>query len=102
MGHGAGVRDGNGIMFVSHTGEVWPSGFLPLSAGTVRDSDPVVLYRHSRLFRSLRSAEIFHGRCGRCEYRDGCGGSRARAFAATGDPLGEDPLCRYQPARAVS
>ena len=102
IGHGAGVRDGNGIMFVSHTGEVWPSGFLPLSAGTVRDSDPVVLYRHSRLFRSLRSAEIFHGRCGRCEYADSCGGSRARAFAATGDPLGEDPLCRYQPARAVS
>lgn len=102
MGHGAGIRDGNGIMFISHTGELWPSGFLPLSAGNVRESDPVVLYRHSRLFSSLRSAEIFHGRCGRCEYGESCGGSRARAFAATGDPLGEDPLCRYQPASAVS
>jgi radical SAM protein len=102
MGHGAGVRDGSGIMFISHTGEVWPSGFLPLSAGSVRESDPVVIYQHSRLFRSLRSVEIFHGRCGRCEYGESCGGSRARAFAATGDPLGEDPLCRYQPAAAAS
>jgi radical SAM protein len=102
VGHGAGIRDGNGIMFISHTGEVWPSGFLPLSAGSVRESDPVVLYRHSRLFCSLRSPETFHGRCGRCEYGDSCGGSRARAFADTGDPLGEDPLCPYQPAGAAS
>ena len=102
MGHGAGVRDGNGIMFISHTGEVWPSGFLPLSAGSVRESDPVVIYQHSRLFRSLRSPEIFHGRCGRCEYGDSCGGSRARAFVTSGDPLGEDPLCRYQLAGGAS
>jgi len=102
LGHGAGIRDGNGIMFISHTGEVWPSGFLPMSAGSVRETDPVVLYRHSRLFRSLRSVEIFHGRCGRCEYGDSCGGSRARAFAATGDPLGEDPLCRHEPAGAAA
>ena len=101
MGHGAGIRDGNGIMFISHTGEVWPSGFLPLSVGTVRESDPVVLYEHSRLFRSLRSADLLKGRCGRCEYAESCGGSRARAFAATGDPLGEDPLCRYEPAVAA-
>ena len=101
-GHGAGIRDGNGIMFISHTGEVWPSGFLPLSAGSVLDSDPFVLYRHSRLFRSLRSTDLLHGRCGRCEYRETCGGSRARAFAATGDPLGEDPLCSYQPAAVGS
>jgi AdoMet-dependent heme synthase len=98
MGHGAGIRDGNGIMFISHTGEVWPSGFLPLSAGSVREADPVALYRDSDLFRTLRRADLLGGRCGRCEYAESCGGSRARAFAATGDPMAEDPLCPYQPA----
>ncbi|HXJ78890.1 MAG TPA: TIGR04053 family radical SAM/SPASM domain-containing protein [Candidatus Methylomirabilis sp.] len=99
-GHAAGIRDGNGIMFISHTGEVHPSGFLPLSAGNVKTADPLALYRDSDLFRALRRAETFGGRCGRCEYRDTCGGSRARAWAATGDPLGEDPLCSYEPAAA--
>ncbi len=97
-GHAAGIRDGNGIMFISNTGEVHPSGFLPLSAGNVKTSDPLALYRDSDLFRALRHADGFHGRCGRCEYRDTCGGSRARAWAATGDPLAEDPLCLYEPA----
>jgi radical SAM protein with 4Fe4S-binding SPASM domain len=97
-GHAAGIRDGNGIMFISHTGEVHPSGFLPLSAGNVKTADPLALYRDSALFRALRRAETFGGRCGRCEYRDTCGGSRARAWAATGDPLAEDPLCSYEPA----
>jgi MoaA/NifB/PqqE/SkfB family radical SAM enzyme len=90
---GAGIRDGNGIMFVSHTGEVMPSGFLPLSAGNVRVDDVVSLYRDSPLFRSLRRVEGFGGRCGGCRYRDVCGGSRARAYAASGDPCAEDPLC---------
>ncbi len=94
---GFGVRDGNGVMFVSHTGEVQPSGFLPLVAGNVCTTHPVVIYRDAPLFRALRAAAGFHGRCGRCEYRQVCGGSRARAYAATGDPLGEDPLCAYQP-----
>ncbi|HXJ79517.1 MAG TPA: TIGR04053 family radical SAM/SPASM domain-containing protein [Candidatus Methylomirabilis sp.] len=97
-GHAAGIRDGNGIMFISNTGEVHPSGFLPLSAGNVRTADPLSLYRDSDLFRALRRADHFGGRCGRCEYRETCGGSRARAWAATGDPLAEDPLCRYEPA----
>jgi radical SAM protein len=97
IGHGAGIRDGNGIMFISHTGEVHPSGFLPLTAGNVRTADPVALYRYSGVFRALRRTDLFGGRCGRCEYRDPCGGSRARAYAATGDPLAEDPLCLYQP-----
>jgi len=90
---GAGIRDGNGIMFVSHTGEVTPSGFLPASAGNVRADDVVALYRESSLFRRLRRPEGFGGRCGACRYRDVCGGSRARAFGASGDPCGEDPLC---------
>ena len=98
-GHAAGIRDGNGIMFIANTGEVHPSGFLPLSAGNVKTADPLALYRDSDLFRSLRNADLFKGRCGRCEYRESCGGSRARAWAATGDPLAEDPLCLYEPLR---
>jgi radical SAM protein len=97
MGHGAGIRDGNGIMFISHTGEVHPSGFFPLAAGDVRRADPVALYRDSDLFRMLRRPDLLTGRCGRCEYAESCGGSRARAFAATGDPMAEDPLCLYEP-----
>ena len=97
-GAAAGIRDGNGIMFIDHTGLVCPSGFFPLPAGNVRRESPVAIYRQSPLFRALRRPDLFGGRCGRCEYRTVCGGSRARAFAATGDPLGEDPLCAYQPA----
>ncbi|MFO0672922.1 MAG: radical SAM protein [Polyangiaceae bacterium] len=94
---GFGIRDGNGVMFVSHTGDVSPSGFLPLSAGNVRHDDVVDVYRQSSLFVSLRAADHFGGRCGRCNFHAVCGGSRARAFSATSDPLAEDPLCTYQP-----
>jgi len=97
-GHAAGIRDGNGIMFVSHTGEVWPSGFLPLSAGSVLEADPVALYRDAEIFRRLRRADLLRGRCGACPLAASCGGSRARAYAASGDPMAEDPLCRHQPA----
>jgi radical SAM protein len=97
-GHGAGIRDGNGIMFISHSGQVRPSGFFPLPAGNVQAADPVALYRDSGLFRALRRPDRYGGRCGRCEWREACGGSRARALAATGDPLAEDPLCLYEPA----
>ncbi len=100
-GHAAGIRDGNGIMFISHTGDVYPSGFLPLCAGNVRTADPLELYRESPLFRALRDVDRFGGRCGICEFRWVCGGSRARAFAMSGDPLAEDPLCGYQPRRAA-
>lgn len=96
---GAGMRDGNGIMFISHRGDVMPSGFLPLSAGNVRTQDALSLYRESSLFVHLRDTSAFGGRCGRCEYKDLCGGSRGRAFAATGNPLAEDPLCLYEPAQ---
>jgi radical SAM protein len=95
---GLGLRDGNGIMFVSHTGEVQPSGFLPLTGGNVRTSSPLDVYRQSSVFRRLREPGRFGGRCGRCEYRQICGGSRARAHAASGDPFGEDPLCAYEPS----
>jgi radical SAM protein with 4Fe4S-binding SPASM domain len=94
-GHGAGIRDGNGVMFISHDGSVSPSGFLPLFAGNVKLENPLRLYRESDLFRSLRDVDAFHGRCGRCKYRFVCGGSRARAWAASGNPLAEDPLCAF-------
>ena len=94
---GFGIRDGNGIMFITASGEVTPSGFLPLSAGNVRTHDPLTLYRESDLFRKLRRPELFEGRCGACGFRHICGGSRARAWAATGNVLAEDSLCSWQP-----
>lgn len=97
VARGFGVRDGNGILFVSHTGEVYPSGFLPWRAGNVRHQDLVGLYREGRVFREIRDVHGFLGKCGRCEFRTICGGSRARAYAATGNPLESDPLCPYEP-----
>lgn len=94
---GFGIRDGNGIVFVSHLGEVMPSGFLPTSVGNVREHSLVDLYRNSELMRSLRQPEKFKGACGVCEFNRWCGGSRARAAAWTGDPLASDPLCPYVP-----
>ena len=102
IGRGFGIRDGNGIMFISHTGDVYPSGFLPVSAGNVRQQTPVTIYRHSDLFTRLRDVEGYSGKCGRCEFHGICGGSRARAFAATGDPMGSDPLCAYAPEPPAS
>jgi AdoMet-dependent heme synthase len=98
---GFGIRDGNGIMFIASNGDITPSGFLPLVAGNVRRDDPLEVYRHTDLFRSLREPEHFHGRCGVCSYRALCGGSRARAYATTGDVLGEDPLCAHVPRVAA-
>jgi radical SAM protein len=97
---GFGIRDGNGIMFIAANGDVRPSGFLPLVAGNVRRVDPLAVYRDATLFRALRVPSMFEGRCGTCEFREVCGGSRARAWAATGDLLGEDPLCAYNPVGA--
>ncbi|ELZ39755.1 radical SAM protein [Halorubrum tebenquichense] len=92
-----GITAGRGFAFVSHTGEVYPSGFLPESAGDVRDRSVVDVYRNAELFESLRDPDGFSGKCGACEFRHVCGGSRSRAYAATGDPTGSDPLCPYVP-----
>jgi radical SAM protein len=92
-----GVNAGNGFAFVSHTGEVYPSGFLPLRAGNVREQSLAEIYRTSPLFRTLRDPDALLGRCGRCEYRQICGGSRSRAYALTGNYLATDPWCGYEP-----
>ena len=94
---GFGIRDGNGIVFVSNQGYIYPSGFLPLVAGNVRSDHLVDVYRHSPLFCALHSFARFKGKCGQCEYSGICGGSRARAFALTGDPLASDSFCPYEP-----
>jgi radical SAM protein len=94
---GRAVTDGNGFVFVDHRGQICPSGFLPLPVASVRERDLVTVYREDPLFRALRDPARLGGRCGRCEYRERCGGSRARAYAATGDPLAEDPGCAYEP-----
>ena len=93
-----GVNAGNGFAFVSHTGDVFPSGFLPLCAGNIRTQGLAAIYRDSPLFRTLRDPDALQGRCGRCEYRGICGGSRSRAYALTGSYLATDPWCGYQPA----
>jgi len=95
-----GIGDGRGCVFVSHTGEICPSGFLPLVAGDVREEQLLDVYRHSKLFRSLRNPDQLKGKCGRCEFRTICGGSRSRSYAMTGDYLAEEPLCVYQPKRS--
>lgn len=93
-----GVNDGRGFLFISHTGEITPSGFLPIVAGNVRRDDIVDVYRNHPLFRSLRDPDALTGKCGACEFRTLCGGHRGRAYAVTGDPLASDPACAYVPA----
>ena len=92
------VNAGRGFVFVSHVGEVFPSGFLPHSVGDVRTTSLPEIYRDSPLMRQLRTPSGFGGRCGRCEYGEVCGGSRSRAYALTRDLLAEDPACAYEPA----
>jgi radical SAM protein len=91
------VNDGNGFVFIDHIGDICPSGFLPMPRGNVRNTSLTDVYRHDEVFRRLRDADALNGRCGRCEFREVCGGSRSRAFQATGDPFGTDPLCAYVP-----
>jgi len=92
-----GVGDGKGIMFVSHTGEICPAGFLPLVCGRFPCDSVVNVYQNHPTFRMLRDPEQLKGTCGVCEYRYVCGGSRARAYAVTGDPMAAEPDCTYVP-----
>ena len=92
-----GVNEGKGFVFISHIGDIFPSGFLPLKAGNVKKQSLGDVYRSSELFLSLRDSSNLKGKCGRCEFRELCGGSRARAWSMTGDVFESDPLCTYQP-----
>jgi radical SAM protein len=93
----AGINDGKGFVFISHTGEIFPSGFLPVRAGNVRSDRLGDVYRMAPLFRLLRTSDDLEGKCGDCNYRNLCGGSRSRAYALTGNYMASDPRCVYQP-----
>jgi radical SAM protein len=95
------VNDGKGFVFIGRTGDICPSGFLPLVAGNVRQHDIADVYRSHPLFMALRDPHLLEGKCGRCEFNGVCGGSRSRAFALLGDPLASDPTCAYQPRGAA-
>jgi radical SAM protein len=88
-----GVNDGNGFLFISHIGEIQPSGFLPITAGMVREDDVVDVYRNHPIFKDLRDYSKLKGPCGTCAYRDVCGGQRGRAYGVTGDYMASDPAC---------
>jgi len=94
--------DGKGIMFVGHDGEVYPSGFLPVTSGRVPVEKLSQIYLTNSLFVALRNPSNLKGRCGRCEYRLVCGGSRSRAFAELGDAFEEDPACAYAPVTSLN
>jgi len=96
--HMVPTRDGKGVAFISHVGEIQPSGFLPLTAGNVRTDKLADIYRSHPLFVQLRNDDALGGKCGRCEYRRMCGGSRARAYGSCGDMMAAEPLCNYIPA----
>jgi radical SAM protein with 4Fe4S-binding SPASM domain len=99
IGRARSVNDGDGFMFISHTGDIYPSGFLPLVAGNLRRDDLVTVYRESPLFLELRDRSRLKGKCGVCEFATVCGGSRARAYGVTGDYLASEPFCAHVPAR---
>ena len=91
------VNDGRGFVFISHIGKVYPSGFLPIEGGDLHKDTLAHIYQESPIFVKLRDSGLLHGKCGACEYRNICGGSRARAYAVTGDVMAEEPCCIYQP-----
>lgn len=92
-----GINSGRGFVFISRTGEIFPSGFLPISAGNVRREALADVYRDAPLFRELRDSSLFGGKCGYCPYNNLCGGSRSRAYAVTGDYLAAEPRCAFEP-----
>lgn len=100
QGGAPAVRDGRGTVFVAYDGSFQPSRYVPGPAGHARSEDVVEVYRSADLFQTLRDASSLKGKCGVCEHRDVCGGSRARALAVYGDVLEEDPLCPYLPSGA--
>ena len=92
------LNDGRGRLFISHRGEIQPGAALPIACGSVKRHHPLDIYRDATVFRRLRDPHLLQGKCGRCGFRLICGGSRARAYAATGDYLAQDPACAFEPA----
>lgn len=97
-----GINDGKGILFVDHRGAIFPSGFLPIPCGKFPRDSVIDVYQNSSWFRMLRDPDRLQGKCGQCEFRHACGGSRARAYALTGNVLAEDPDCVYVPAKTAA
>ena len=94
------TRDGYGVIFIAYNGDIYPSGFTPFKLGNVKNESIVDVYRNNKLLQMIRLS-MFKGRCGVCEYRYICGGSRARAFTIRGDVLDEDPACIYNPGKQI-
>ncbi len=92
------VNAGKGFIFISKKGEVFPSGFLPMKVGNVREENIVNIYRESEVLKKLRNTKNLKGKCGICEFKEVCGGSRSRAFSYTGDPFESEPFCIWQPS----
>ncbi len=97
-----GVNDGKGVMFVSHTGQIFPSGFMPIDCGRFPRDSVIDVYRDHPVFQGLRDPDRLEGKCGQCEYRSICGGSRARAYALTRNPYASEPDCIYEPQQTGS
>lgn len=89
----AGINDGNGLLYVTHTGQICPSPHMPIVCGRFPFDSVVKTYQQHELFKALRDEDRLGGKCGRCLYRFLCGGSRARAYALTGNPLAAEPDC---------
>jgi radical SAM protein with 4Fe4S-binding SPASM domain len=97
-----GCLAGTSVCFISHQGEVYPCGYLPVLAGDLNKQSFAEIWENAPVFQQLRNAENLKGKCGYCEFRNVCMGCRARAFAASGDYLDEEPFCVYQPRRKNS
>ena len=95
-----GCLAGQAVCFVSHTGEVFPCGYLPVSSGNIKTTPLPEIWRDSQIFADLRGESELGGKCGCCEYSKVCMGCRARAFSATGDYMAEEPNCSFVSARA--
>ncbi len=92
-----GCLAGTGVVFVSHRGEIFPCGYLPLEAGNIRREPFQKIWEQSPLFTDLREPDLLGGKCGICEFKRICSGCRARAYGMTMDYLGEEPFCTYEP-----
>jgi radical SAM protein with 4Fe4S-binding SPASM domain len=93
-----GCLAGTGVCFVSHQGDVFPCGYLPLKAGNVREQSFGAIWQGSDLFTQLRDPDLLTGKCGICQFKSLCSGCRARAYGVVGDHLAEEPFCAYEPA----